>query len=110
MVFEIKIPSPGESVSEVEISRWLAPDGSQVSKGQEIAEVESDKATLTIVADVSGKLTVMVGEGQTVAVGTVVAFIDTASAGTGPVVPVAGDVVAQGVQPRKTDNRHQGIF
>jgi 2-oxoglutarate dehydrogenase E2 component (dihydrolipoamide succinyltransferase) len=77
MITEIKVPSPGESVTEVEISQWLVRDGSQVTKGQEIAEVESDKATLTIVADVSGKLSILAKEGQKVPVGSVAAVIDT---------------------------------
>jgi 2-oxoglutarate dehydrogenase E2 component (dihydrolipoamide succinyltransferase) len=82
MIIEIKVPSPGESITEVEISRWLVPDGSQVAKGQEIAEVESDKATLTIVADSSGKLSIVAKEGQTVVVGTVAALIDTEAIGS----------------------------
>jgi len=84
MIIEVKVPSPGESITEVEISRWLAVDGSRVTKGQEIAEVESDKATLTIVADGSGKLTVITREGLSVAVGTVVATIDTEAEGMEP--------------------------
>lgn len=77
MIKEIKVPSPGESISEVEIGRWLAEDGALVRKGQEIAEVESDKATLTIVADDSGKITLLAKEGEQVAVGSVVCSIDT---------------------------------
>jgi 2-oxoglutarate dehydrogenase E2 component (dihydrolipoamide succinyltransferase) len=77
MITEIKVPSPGESITEVEISQWLVRDGSQVTKGQEIAEMESDKATLTIVADVSGKLSILAKEGQKVPVGSVAAVIDT---------------------------------
>jgi 2-oxoglutarate dehydrogenase E2 component (dihydrolipoamide succinyltransferase) len=77
MIKEIKIPSPGESISEVEIGRWLAEDGALVRKGQEIAEVESDKATLTIVAGDSGKLTILAKEGDRVAVGSVACTIDT---------------------------------
>jgi 2-oxoglutarate dehydrogenase E2 component (dihydrolipoamide succinyltransferase) len=77
MIKEIKVPSPGESISEVEIGRWLVEEGALVRKGQEIAEVESDKATLTIVADDSGKITILAKEGERVAVGTVVCSIDT---------------------------------
>jgi 2-oxoglutarate dehydrogenase E2 component (dihydrolipoamide succinyltransferase) len=77
MIKEIKVPSPGESISEVEIGHWLAEDGALVRKGQEIAEVESDKATLTIVADDSGKLTILAKEGDRVAVGSVACTIDT---------------------------------
>jgi 2-oxoglutarate dehydrogenase E2 component (dihydrolipoamide succinyltransferase) len=77
MIIEIKVPSPGESVTEVEIGKWLTESGSLVQKGVEIAEVESDKATLTIVADEAGKLNILVKEGESVQVGTVVATIDT---------------------------------
>lgn len=80
MITEIKVPSPGESITEVEIGRWLAEDGSLVRQGQEIAEVESDKATLTIVADVSGKLTIKAREGERVAVGSVACTIDASVA------------------------------
>lgn len=77
MIQEIKVPSPGESITEVEIGRWLAEDGALVRQGQEIAEVESDKATLTIVASVSGKLSIKASEGSRVAVGTLACTIDT---------------------------------
>jgi 2-oxoglutarate dehydrogenase E2 component (dihydrolipoamide succinyltransferase) len=77
MIEEIKVPSPGESITEVEIGRWLAEDGALVSQGQEIAEVESDKATLTIVASVSGKLAIKAQEGARVAVGALACTIDT---------------------------------
>lgn len=77
MILEIKVPSPGESISEVEIGRWLVEDGALVRKGQEIAEVESDKATLTIVADDSGKISIMARESDRVAVGSVACTIDT---------------------------------
>ena len=77
MIVEVKIPSPGESITEVEIGRWMAENGSLVRKGDEIAEVESDKATLVLVADVSGRLTISAGEGESVAVGSVACTIDT---------------------------------
>jgi 2-oxoglutarate dehydrogenase E2 component (dihydrolipoamide succinyltransferase) len=77
MLVEIKIPSPGESISEVEIGRWLVEDGAIVMKGQEIAEVESDKATLSLSATSSGKLTILVREGDRVAIGSVACTIDT---------------------------------
>jgi 2-oxoglutarate dehydrogenase E2 component (dihydrolipoamide succinyltransferase) len=104
MIIEIKVPSPGESITEVEISRWLIQDGSQVTKGQEIAEVESDKATLTIVADVSGKLSVVAKEGQTVPVGSLAAVIDTDATGSeilaheaqSSPVPTKGDLEGTG--------------
>lgn len=80
MLEEIKVPSPGESISEVEIGKWLAENGSLVKKGQEIAEVESDKATLSLIATVSGQLTILVSEGAKVAVGSVACTIDSEKA------------------------------
>ncbi|HNQ38460.1 MAG TPA: lipoyl domain-containing protein, partial [Prolixibacteraceae bacterium] len=77
MILEIHVPSPGESITEVEIGRWMVEDGALVRQGQEIAEVESDKATLTIVAGASGRVKIMAGEGQTVAVGALACTIDT---------------------------------
>ncbi len=93
MILEIKVPSPGESVTEVEIGRWLVEDGALIKKGQEIAEVESDKATLTIVADEAGKITIKVFEGKTIAVGEVACLIDTSFA------PVESEVKDQDQKP-----------
>lgn len=80
MILEIKVPSPGESITEVEIGSWLVENGAVVNKDQEIAEVESDKATLTIVAGEAGKIDIKAEEGETVEVGTVVCTIDTSVA------------------------------
>jgi 2-oxoglutarate dehydrogenase E2 component (dihydrolipoamide succinyltransferase) len=77
MIIEIKIPSPGESITEVEVGRWLVENGAIVSNGQEIAEIESDKATLSISATASGKLTILAKEGERVAVGSVACTLDT---------------------------------
>ncbi len=77
MIVEIKVPSPGESITEVEIGTWLVEDGAVVNKDQEIAEVESDKATLTIVASEAGKIAIKAEEGETIEVGAVVCTIDT---------------------------------
>lgn len=77
MIIEIKVPSPGESITEVEIGTWLVEDGAVVAKDQEIAEIESDKATLTIVATEGGKVAVKAEEGEAVPVGAVVCTIDT---------------------------------
>ncbi len=77
MALEIKIPSPGESITEVELASWFMEDGALVSKNQEIGEIESEKATLPIIAEQSGQLKILVQEGQTVNVGDVVATIDT---------------------------------
>ena len=77
MIIEIKIPTPGESITEVELGKWLVEDGDIVEKNQELAEVESDKATLTIVASDAGKISFKVNEGDTVEVGTIASTIDT---------------------------------
>lgn len=76
-MFEMKVPSPGESISEVEIAAWLVSDGDYVEKDQAIAEVDSDKATLELPAEVAGVITLKAEEGDTVAVGEVVCLIDT---------------------------------
>lgn len=91
MIIEVKVPSPGESVTEVEIGAWLAEDGSFVEKDQEIAEVESDKATLTITAEEAGKITVKVKEGEIIQVGSVVCTIDTKDVPVKGKTPVAVD-------------------
>ena len=80
MIIEIKVPSPGESITEVEISSWLVNDGDVVQKDQELAEIESDKATLTISADKAGKIKILVEAEQTVAVGEIACTIDTSVA------------------------------
>ncbi|TVR74274.1 MAG: 2-oxoglutarate dehydrogenase complex dihydrolipoyllysine-residue succinyltransferase [Marinilabiliales bacterium] len=77
MIIEIKIPSPGESVAEVEIAKWLVNDGDYVEKDQEIAEVESDKATLPLLAEESGVITIRAETGSAVSVGSVACTIDT---------------------------------
>jgi len=77
MALEIKIPSPGESIAEVELASWFVEDGALVSKNQEIGEIESEKATLPLIALESGQLKILVQAGETVEVGVVVASIDT---------------------------------
>ena len=77
MILEMKVPSPGESITEVEIAQWLVKDGDYVEKDQAIAEVDSDKATLELPAEESGIITLKAEEGDAVAVGAVVCLIDT---------------------------------
>ena len=77
MILEMKVPSPGESISEVEIAQWLVEDGDYVEKDQTIAEVDSDKATLDLPAEESGVITLKAEEGDAVLVGQVVCLIDT---------------------------------
>lgn len=87
MILEMKVPSPGESIKEVEIATWLVKDGDYVEKDQAIAEVDSDKATLELPAEMSGIITLKAEEGDAVAVGAVVCLIDTDGvkpAGDGP--------------------------
>lgn len=77
MIIEVKVPSPGESISEVQLANWLVEDGSYVEKDQEIAEIDSDKATLSVSAAESGTIRILVGKGETIEVGSVVAKIET---------------------------------
>ncbi|WP_223034659.1 2-oxoglutarate dehydrogenase complex dihydrolipoyllysine-residue succinyltransferase [Hanstruepera marina] len=79
MILEMKVPSPGESITEVEIATWLVEDGDYVEKDQAIAEVDSDKATLELPAEASGAITLKAEEGDAVAVGQVVCLIDTSA-------------------------------
>ncbi|MFH6945513.1 2-oxoglutarate dehydrogenase complex dihydrolipoyllysine-residue succinyltransferase [Flavobacterium sp. FlaQc-50] len=92
MILEMKVPSPGESIKEVEIATWLVKDGDYVEKDQAIAEVDSDKATLELPAEASGIITLKAEEGDAVAVGAVVCLIDTGAAkpaGDAPAAPAA---------------------
>ena len=94
MILEMKVPSPGESITEVEIAEWLVEDGDYVEKDQAIAEVDSDKATLELPAEASGTITLKAEEGDAVAVGEVVCLIDTS----------AEAPAATGKKEVKTDN------
>ena len=78
----MQIPSPGESISEVEIAEWLVTDGEYVEKDQIIAEIDSDKATLELPAEQSGVITLKADEGDVVQVGQVVCHIDTSAEGS----------------------------
>ena len=78
-MLEMKVPSPGESISEVEIATWLVSDGDYVEKDQTIAEVDSDKATLELPAEQAGIITLKAAEGDVVKVGQVVCLIDTSA-------------------------------
>ena len=91
----MKVPSPGESIKEVEIATWLVKDGDYVEKDQAIAEVDSDKATLELPAEASGIITLKAEEGDAVAVGAVVCLIDTAAAKpTGDAAPAKEEAKA----------------
>ena len=93
MILEMKVPSPGESITEVEIAQWLVSDGDYVEKDQAIAEVDSDKATLELPAEISGTITLKAEEGDAVQVGAVVCLIDS-----------EGNANASMTKDNKTDN------
>lgn len=101
-MLEMKVPSPGESITEVEIARWLVKTGDYVTKDQAVAEVDSDKATLELPAEASGIITLQAEEGEAVKVGQVVCLIDTeakapaaaSSAAPSPSQPVKQEVPA----------------
>lgn len=80
-IIELKVPSPGESITEVVIARWIKNDGDYVEKDDELCEIDSDKATLTINAEESGALKIMAAEGDTVNVGQVICSVDTSVKG-----------------------------
>lgn len=101
-LLEMKVPSPGESISEVEIAAWLVADGDYVEKDQAIAEVDSDKATLELPAEQSGTIVLKAAEGDVVKVGQVVCLIDTSAvrpaSAAAPAAPAAAAVPAAVVQ------------
>jgi 2-oxoglutarate dehydrogenase E2 component (dihydrolipoamide succinyltransferase) len=79
MKIEIKIPSPGESITEVVLATWFVSNGDYVNKNQELAEIESDKATLTLTADAAGSVEILVEEGETTPIGAIACTIDTSA-------------------------------
>ncbi len=95
MIIEVKVPSPGESITEVQLASWLIKDGDVVERDAEIAEVDSDKATLTINAPEQGKISLKIQEGDTVNIGTVIATIDTSASGNGSVINDIGAPAAK---------------
>ena len=97
-VLEMKVPSPGESISEVEIAQWLVADGDYVEKDQAIAEVDSDKATLELPAEDSGIITFKAAEGDIVKVGQVVCLIDTSAARPATSTPSTSSVAESTVK------------
>lgn len=99
MMLEIKVPSPGESITEVEIANWLKKDGDIVSKDDELCEIDSDKATLTVNADQGGKLSIKAEAGQKVNVGDVIATIDTSVAPAAKTDAPAAPPVAETAKP-----------
>jgi 2-oxoglutarate dehydrogenase E2 component (dihydrolipoamide succinyltransferase) len=114
MKIEMKVPSPGESISEVSIANWLVANGDYVDNGQTIAEIDSDKATLELAAEAAGAITIVAQAGDTVAVGAVACIIDTAAerpAGktAAPAAPVASTPAAApkaAPAPAAEENKH----
>jgi len=96
----MKIPSPGESITEVEISQWLVKDGDVVRKDQTIAELDSDKATLDLPAEASGKISLKAQEGDSMSVGDVVCLIDTSES----VTEIETDETESNIEPIKEEN------
>ncbi len=107
MNIEIKVPSPGESITEVEIAQWLKNDGDYVEKDEEIAEIDSDKATLTIAAEESGKLKILAQEGDTVQVDSVICTIDTDAEAPAD-KPVKKETAEKTESTQKTGSSDQG--
>jgi len=99
MILEMKVPSPGESITEVEIAQWLVADGDYVEKDQAIAEVDSDKATLELPAEVSGTITLKAEEGDAVEVGAVVCLIDTEGEAAAGAATTASSAATVAVEP-----------
>ena len=104
----MKVPSPGESITEVEISQWLVKDGDIVKKDQTIAELDSDKATLDLPAEASGKITLKAEEGDSISVGDIVCLIDTSESQleelTQPVVTKLDPIKEEKTQTTQKEN------
>lgn len=99
MILEIKVPSPGESISEVELGAWLIKSGDIVEMDDELVEINSDKATLTVNAEGEGKVEILRKEGEVVAVGEVIAKIDTSFSAESPAATVETKVEAKAAAP-----------
>ena len=99
-IIEMKVPSPGESITEVQIANWLKKEGDYVQKDEELCEIDSDKATLTINAEQAGKLHIITPAGDTVKVGDVACSIDTSAEGVAkPAETVKAAAVAEQKAP-----------
>ena len=105
MKLEMRVPSPGESISEVEIAEWLVEDGDYVEKDQSIAEIDSDKATLELPAEESGIIKIIIGDGETVAVGDVVCIIDTSVKGTSSKIKNTKSEIVESVKIEKKKSK-----
>jgi 2-oxoglutarate dehydrogenase E2 component (dihydrolipoamide succinyltransferase) len=114
-VIEMKVPSPGESITEVQIAKWIKKDGDFVEKDEEVCEIDSDKATLTLNAEASGVIKILAKEGDTIAVGTVVCSIDTDAKGEKPAVKteekaeVKGETKAESKSQASTKSKEEPV-
>jgi 2-oxoglutarate dehydrogenase E2 component (dihydrolipoamide succinyltransferase) len=111
MILEVKVPAPGESISEVELGAWLVKSGDVVKMDAELVEINSDKATLTINAEGAGKVEILRKEGETVRVGDVIAKIDTSAAAAANPTPEqkAPEVAASKDAPAKENSYAKGV-
>ena len=101
MKVDILVPSPGESITEVQIAEWLVSDGEHVEDNQDVVEIDSDKATLSIAAPASGKISITVPEGETVEINSVIAHIDTEAKGN---VKVEAEVKTETANKNETSS------
>ncbi len=106
-IVEMKVPSPGESITEVVIARWLKKEGDFVEKDEEVAEIDSDKATLTINAEEAGVIKLLAAEGDTVKVGQVICSIDTSAKGEKKPEVAAPKSEDKKTQPEKTEKKEE---
>ena len=106
MIIDIKAPTPGESITEVQIANWMVQNGDYVAKDVEIAEIDSDKATLTVNAEVAGRITILIEAGETVSIGTVIAQIDSDSQAPEGILPAIAEVEAEQIQPIELEIKH----
>lgn len=107
MIVDIKVPSPGESINEVQIASWLVEDGEHVETDQDIAEIDSDKATLPLAASASGKIKLIAEEGDTIEVGAVIASIDTEAEGVKKEKVVETAVAEKKPEVKKTEVKQE---
>ena len=105
MIVEMKVPSPGESITEVQIARWIKANDDYVEKDEEICEIDSDKATLTLNAEEAGQLKIIVPEGETVKVGDVVCAIDTSVKGESKPKPAKEEIKQEKVVIAETKGK-----
>ena len=109
MIIEIKAPTPGESITEVQIANWLVKNGDYVAKDTEIAEIDSDKATLTVNAEVAGVVTILIEAGETVSIGTVIATINSEATAPEGIIPKVEEIKIEPDQPLTLKIKHIAI-